>query len=164
MKDYKPKNPLIKILKNTNNYESNSYKNESKFDHMAPLDMPVPNDWLTIEDSFSLFLIANLPLIGQELFVTPDSSNDDGVMYLIFVRSDVPRFELVKMFTQGSTGNFLNNRWIEFVKCKAFRLEPLGCVETNKQEGNLMVDGEPIEYGPLQGEIASKLARVFINK
>lgn len=166
MKDYKPKNSSIKLITNKNNYEKNSqWQNDSKFKfkHLPPLDKPVPNDWLTIEDDFSLFLIVNLPLIGQELFVTPNSSNEDGVMYLSFVKADTPRYEIIKMLTEGETGNFLKSKWIEFVKCKAFRLEPQICVQTNKVEGNLMVDGEQIEYGPIQGEVSSKLARVLLN-
>jgi diacylglycerol kinase family enzyme len=85
-------------------------------------------------------------------------------MYLTFIRANVSRFEIVRGFTEGSTGKFLNNPLVEFVRCKAFRLEPIVNLRTNKLEGNLMIDGEPIEYGPIQGEILAKMARILIPK
>lgn len=74
------------------------------------------------------------------------------------------RFEIVRSFTEGTTGKFLTNPLIEFVRCRAFRLEPIVSPGSNKIEGNLMVDGEPIEYGPIQGEVAAKRARILMPK
>jgi sphingosine kinase len=165
--NYKPKNPNFQIICNKNNYKDNNnsqIKSNLDFNYLTPLNEPVPNDWITIEDNFSFFLIINLPFLASDLFVTPDSKNDDGIMYLVFIRDDVSRFEILKGFTDGSSGNFLKNPCIEFVRCKAFRLEPMKCLQTNKVEGTLMVDGELIEYGPIQGEIKPKLARVLLNK
>jgi hypothetical protein len=63
--NWKPKDKRIKVIKNTNNYKENEQlKKNLHFQFSTPLEEPVPNDWLTIEDDFSLFLISNLPFIG----------------------------------------------------------------------------------------------------
>ena len=63
--DWKPKDERINVIKNTNNYKENEqFKPNPQFRYLPLLEEPVPNDWHTIEDDFSLFLISNLPFIG----------------------------------------------------------------------------------------------------
>lgn len=156
--EYKPKNPSIKILKNTNSERQNSRLENPqlnlKYSYLTPLDEPVPNDWLSIEDKFVLFLILNTPLMGTDFFVSPDTKFDDGSMILVFVREGIPRIQILKLLNDASNGVFLDNPYLEYVKVKAFRLEP-------QDDGNLMVDGERVGYGPIQGEVLPSFARVL---
>jgi diacylglycerol kinase family enzyme len=165
---YKPKNSNTNIFKNATNYaDSRAIKrlrvvHEHKsvqFSHLTPFDKPVPNDWLTIEDSFVLVIIVNLPLAGQDFFVAPDSTYNDNCMHMVYIRQGATRSDLLSIFNSAKDGSFLKSPHIEYVKIKAFRLEPLD----TDNSGNLMVDGERVPYGRIQGEVVPKLG-CFLTK
>ena len=163
-KNYKPKDPTIKILKNTTNYstKTTTTKNTSnQFKYLTPFDQPVPNDWLTIEDNFVLFLVINLPLMGQDLFVSPASKFDDETLLLTFVRKGATRKQLLDLFNNAGDGKFLENSFLEFVKVKAFRLEPMHEAGFDASQAALMVDGERVPYEKIQGEVVPKLGRIL---
>jgi sphingosine kinase len=44
------------------------------------------------------------------------------------------------------------------IPCTAFRIEP----DRTSGNGNITIDGEKIEYGPVQGEIFPGIARIMI--
>jgi hypothetical protein len=164
MRDFQPKNKKIKILKNEQNYTNKSEAAERlvnphlnyTYRHLKPLGKPVPNDWLTIEDEFILFLIVKMPLMGVDFIISPETRFDDGNMVLIFNKAGIPKLDLIKLLSDSSSGNFLKNPHLDFVKIKAFRLEP-----ESELAGNMMVDGERIEYGSIQGEIMPEMARIL---
>lgn len=170
-KNYQPKNPSIKVLKNLNNYtieENDSNKmdpwstsTKNSFKYLKPFDKSVPNNWLTIEDEFVLFLVLNLPLMGQDLFVSPDAKCDDDTLILAFVKKGATKKELLDLFNYAGNGKFLENSFIEYVKVKAFRLEPIHNPSFNYEHAALMVDGERVPYGRIQGEIIPKFGRIL---
>ncbi len=123
---------------------------------MTALDKPVANDWLTIEDDFVSFLLVNLPLIGQDYIASPESKLDDGLLYLTFIRKGISKLDLIKVIGDSGSGNFLKNPHLEWVKVKAFRLEPLDA------HGTIMIDGEKVSYGKIQGEILPSFARTLV--
>lgn len=130
-----------------------------KYKYLKPLNEPVPNDWLTIEDEFVLFLVVNLPLMGIDFFVSPETKFDDGSMMMTFVRKGIPRLQVLKLLNDAGNGTYLQNPYLEFVKIKAFRLEPLP--DDNFGNGTYMIDGEKVHYGAIQGEVLPGLARVI---
>jgi sphingosine kinase len=164
MRDFQPRNKTIKIMKNENNYTDETEAAERlvnkhlnyTYKYLKPLDKPVPNDWLTIEDEFILFLIVKMPLMGVDFIISPETRLDDGHMVLIFNKAGIPKIDLIKLLSDSSSGNFLKNPNLDFVKIKAFRLDPISTLA-----GNMMVDGERIEYGQIQGEIMPKMARIL---
>ncbi len=160
-KNIQLKDPSIKILKNTTNYSNEKSITSSQFKYLTPLDKPVPNNWLTIEDKFVLFLVINLPLMGQDLFVSPDSKFDDETLLLVFVKQGATRKQLLDLFNNAGDGKFLENSFLEFVKVKAFRLEPIHEPEFDASNAALMVDGERVPYGKIQGEVVPKLGRIL---
>ncbi|CAF0716578.1 unnamed protein product [Brachionus calyciflorus] len=165
--NYCPKDPNVNILKNTNNYsdkflERQRLKNTElnfEYKYLKPLEEKVPNDWLTIEDDFVLFCAVNLPLMGTDLIISPDTKLDDGCMMLTYVRAGVPRLRVLQLFDDAAKGKFLENPYIEFVKVKAFRLEPLD----DHKQGNIMIDGEKVHYGSLQAEVLPQFVRALAN-
>jgi diacylglycerol kinase family enzyme len=167
--NYKPKNSNVKIIKNQANYMSPEAINrlnvvhEQKsvqFSHLTAFEKPVPNDWLTIEENFILVIIVNLPLAGQDFFVAPDSTYDDNCMYMIYIRQGATRSDMLSIFNSAKDCSFLNSPCIEYVKIKAFRLEPL----EQDNSGNLMVDGERVPHGRIQGEVVPKLGCFLTTK
>ena len=162
MKDYKPKDPTIKLMRSNGNATINR---DSRFEHLVPFDQQLPNDWITIEENFVLFLIINLPLIAPDFIAVPDSKFDDESMHLIFIKEGISKLEMIKLFQDAEKGTHLSSPFVEHVKIKAFRLEPIGLKlnteQYEKEKGQLMVDGEEVEYGPIQGEIKPKIANVL---
>ena len=61
----------------------------------------------------------------------------------------------------GDQVHHLDNPLVEYVKIKAFRLEPLQLVNEQTNTGVLMVDGEQVPYGNIQGEIQPGMANAF---
>ena len=173
-KNYQPKNSSIKVIKNVNNYTSSQTTGSSSstssisttqtkhaFKYLTPFEDPVANDWLTIEDEFVLFLVLNLPLMGQDLFVSPDSKIDDDSLILAYVKKGATKKELLDLFNYAGDGKFLENSFIEYVKIKAFRLEPIHEPNFKYEHAALMVDGERVPYGRIQGEILPKFGNVL---
>lgn len=122
---------------------------------LSPLDQPVPRTWSTVEGEFVTAMAVYLPYLGPDNLASPDSKLNDGCINLMIVKAGVSKNELLNMFLQFSSGEHINSPHCDVVKCLAFRLEPL----TDK--GNIMVDGERINYGPIQGQILPGLARIM---
>ena len=164
MKDFKSKNNRIKLITNESNYNSGEKKQQRltnkhlnyTYKYLTPLDQPVPNDWLTIEENFVIFLVIKMPLMGIDFVISPETRLNDEHMVMCFNKEGVSKADMVRIVTDSASGNFLKSPCLDFVRVKAFRLEPL-----DAQPSNLMVDGERVEYGALQGEIMPGVARVL---
>lgn len=64
---------------------------------------------------------------------------------------------MVLQFLLGlNTGTHLNCNGVDMIPVKAFRIEP-----EEGTVGNMTVDGEKVDYGPLQAEIFPSLANVM---
>lgn len=161
MKDYKPKDSSINIIKN-----DSTTKIMENCKYLPRMDDPVPNDWLTMEENFILFLIVNLPLISPDFLVTPHADFNDGNMHLIFIKEGIKKTQLLKFLTHPGDKDHLDNPLVEYVKIKAFRLEPIGLLKGRDYVNNgvLMVDGEQVPYGNIQGEIMPGFANILAKK
>ena len=51
------------------------------------------------------------------------------------------------------------NDLIQLISCKAFRLEPANC---DQNSGNITVDGELVDYGPIQAEVFPDIVQVLV--
>ncbi|CAF5131326.1 unnamed protein product, partial [Rotaria sp. Silwood1] len=78
----------------------------------------------------------------------------DTYLTLQFSRIGGPtRLPLAKAFTKLSDGKHLNYDFVECMPICAFRIV---LSETN---GNMMIDGEKVPYGTIQGQVLSSIAR-----
>lgn len=103
----------------------------------------------------------NLPILTYDFTAAPEALSNDGCMHMMFMKAGVTRFEILKLFSDTVSGSHLNSPLVEYVKIKAFRLEPLPLEINGKLDGNFMIDGEKIPYGNIQGEIRPSLGNVF---
>jgi sphingosine kinase len=117
---------------------------------------PVPSNWTIIDDKFTFFLLVTLPLVEADSMIAPEATADDGDLHIIFAREGLTRFELLKVLLSMVNGEYLESNLVEYVKVKAFRLEPID------NQGIIMIDGERIPTGVIQGEIAPKIARILL--
>ncbi|XP_068785280.1 sphingosine kinase 2 [Struthio camelus] len=126
-------------------------------DLLVPLGQPVPPSWVTLEGDFVLVLALYQTHLGAELLAAPRARFDEGVIHLCYVRAGVSRAALARLFLAMARGA----PWgagcphLGRVPARAFRLEPLTA------RGVLTVDGERVEYGPLQAQIHRGLARLL---
>jgi len=122
---------------------------------LPPLDQPVPEHWVTIDDYFVSIVAVYQSHIGPEILAAPAATMTDKLIHLLIIRSPVTRLQMLNIMTQLETGSHTNNPQVELVAVKAFRLEPL------ELRGNMVVDGEKVAYGPVQGKVLPSAARVM---
>ncbi len=75
-------------------------------------------------------------------------------MWLYFARASITRREMMSTFIEALRTGLLMGPGSELLRIRAFRLEPL-------QDGILAVDGERVEYGPIQAEVLPGIATIM---
>ena len=122
---------------------------------LPPLDEDVPSNWVVIEDNFISMSASYQTHLGPDFLAAPDSRFNDGIIHLHFIRAGVSRNTLFGLFRAVEDGSHLDSPFVETVKVLAFRLEPLD------KTGNIMVDGEHMEYGAIQGQVLPGVANIM---
>ncbi|XP_020787118.1 sphingosine kinase 1 [Boleophthalmus pectinirostris] len=125
---------------------------------LPPLDQPVPSNWVVVpQEEFVLMLAIYQSHLAEDLFTAPDSTLDDGFIHLIYVKAGISRAALLKLFLAMEKGTHLttNCPHLVYTKVHALRLEP------QSPKGIITVDGEVVEYGPVQAEVHRGLARLI---
>lgn len=125
---------------------------------LPPLHQPVPSNWVTVpERDFVLMLAMYQSHLAEDLFAAPDSTVNDGLIHLIYIKAGISRAALLKLFLAMEKGAHLtaNCQHLVHAKVRALRLEP------HSPKGIITVDGEVVEYGPVQAEVHRGLARLI---
>uniref|UniRef100_A0A8D3B524 sphingosine kinase n=1 Tax=Scophthalmus maximus TaxID=52904 RepID=A0A8D3B524_SCOMX len=123
---------------------------------LVPLDQPLPSDWVVVqEEDFVLVLAMYQSHLAEDLMAAPEATLDDGVIHLFYVRAGISRSALLRLFLAMEKGAHVatNCQHLVHTKVKALRLEP------HSPNGIITVDGEVVEYGPLQAEVHRGLGR-----
>ena len=123
---------------------------------LPPLDIDLPEEWVTLDDEFVTVMILLVSHLGSSLISCPGLKLGDGQMWLMFIKKGISRKSLVDFLTKMETGEHVSNNDVEIRKIKAFRLEP-----KFNRKGYIAVDGEVVEYERIQGQIHRGLGRVF---
>ncbi|KAM9037406.1 LOW QUALITY PROTEIN: sphingosine kinase 2 [Sarcophilus harrisii] len=120
-----------------------------KDDLLPPLGSPLPPGWVTLEGDFVLILAQSPSHLCADLVAVPNARFGDGLVHLCWVRGGVSRASLLRLFLAMEKGGHfgLGCPQLGYATARAFRLEPL------TRHGILTVDGEQVEYGPLQAQI-----------
>ena len=168
-KSYEPKNSSIKLIQKSetanNQPFADSLPNRPVFKYLPnSLEDPLPSNWITIEENFVFFLVSYLPLIAPDFIASPESTFNDECMHLTFVKEGITKLQLLQLFLMSEKGTHLQNPFLENVKIKAFRLEPLPLEGSTHSEGVMMIDGERVPYGKLQAELKPGLGNILVNK
>ncbi|CAF3580099.1 unnamed protein product [Adineta steineri] len=127
--------------------------------HLLPLNEPISVDpatskWRRIEGPFSYVLITSKSALSQDTVSTPQSTLADGYLTLQFIRiRGSTRLNLAKTLLSLSDGKHFEYDFVEWMPVRAFRIVPAAT------DGNLMIDGEKVPYGPLQGEVLPSIGR-----
>ncbi|RXN15380.1 sphingosine kinase 1 [Labeo rohita] len=128
-------------------------------DHLlVPLEQPVPQDWTLVEErEFVLVLAMFQSHLGEDLLAAPDARTDDGIIHLFYVTAGISRATLLWLFRAMQSGTHLDCGCAHLVyrRAKALRLEPLS------EAGVMTVDGERVDYGPIQAQVHRGAARLI---
>ncbi|XP_049332091.1 sphingosine kinase 2-like [Astyanax mexicanus] len=127
-------------------------------DLMTPLGEPVPTDWTVVEErDFVLVLAMCHSHLAEDLMVAPDARPDDGHIHLFYVTAGVSRPALLRLFLAMEKGTHLTGESPHLVyrRVRALRLEPV------TRPGVITVDGEQVEYGPVQAQVHRGCARII---
>ncbi|XP_043090969.1 sphingosine kinase 1 isoform X3 [Puntigrus tetrazona] len=128
-------------------------------DHLlAPLEQPVPQDWTLVEErEFVLVLAMFQSHLSEDLLAAPAARADDGLIHLFYVTEGISRTMLLRLFRAMQSGTHLDCGCAHLVyrRVRALRLEPLSAA------GIVTVDGERVEYGPVQAQVHRGAARLI---
>ncbi|XP_035258818.1 sphingosine kinase 1 [Anguilla anguilla] len=125
---------------------------------LVPLEQPVPGDWTVVEEQeFMLVLAMYQSHLGEGMMAAPGSCLQDGLIHLLYVRAGISRPALLRLFLAMEKGAHVANGCphLVYARARALRLEPLS------PKGVITVDGESVEYGPVQAQVHSGLARLI---
>ncbi|XP_069463137.1 sphingosine kinase 2 [Ambystoma mexicanum] len=126
-------------------------------DLLVPLNQSVPKNWVTVEGDFILMLALYQSHLGADLFTAPSACFNDGLIHLFFVKAGITRAALIRLFLAMEKGTHfqLDCPHLHHFPVRAFRLEPL------TRKGTLTVDGERVEYGPIQAQMHGSLSNLL---
>ncbi|OWA51096.1 Sphingosine kinase 1 [Hypsibius exemplaris] len=124
-------------------------------DLLVPLSSPVPTSWTVVDGDFVSVYLASTSRLGVSNVGIPWAKLDDGLVYLFWVRGGAPKSAVASFLLNLGSGDHLKSQYVEMAAVRAFRLEP------REKDGILTVDGERIQYGPIQGQVLPSLGRVM---
>ncbi|XP_017135365.1 sphingosine kinase 2 [Drosophila miranda] len=141
----------------------NRQQNFGPTSSLPELDEPLPEDegWLVEEGEFIMMHAVYQTHLGIDCYFAPKAQMNDGTIYLILIRGGISRPHLLSFLYNMSTGTHLpevNNEYVKVLPVRAFRLEP------HDNHGIITIDGERVEFGPLQAEVLPGIARVMVPK
>ncbi|KAM9314635.1 sphingosine kinase 1-like [Pholidichthys leucotaenia] len=124
---------------------------------LPPLDQPLSSDWVVVpEEDFVLVLAMYQSHLAEDLFAAPDAALTDNTIHLFYVKAGISCTALLRLFLAMEKGAHLatNCQHLVHTKVRALRLEPYS------PKGIITVDGEVVEYGPVQAEVHRGLSRL----
>ncbi|KAH8288026.1 hypothetical protein KR018_000998 [Drosophila ironensis] len=141
----------------------NRQQNFGPSSELPDLDEPLPPEqgWLVEEGEFVMMHAVYQTHLGIDCHFAPKAQMNDGTIYLILIRGGISRPHLLSFLYNMSSGTHLpevNNEYVKVLPVRAFRLEP------HDNHGIITVDGEQVEFGPLQAEVLPGIARVMVPK
>lgn len=98
--------------------------------------------------------------LGEDCLFVPEAKLNDGIIWLVIIKADATRSQVFHFLLGLSDGTHMNTDCgdaIQMLPTRAFRIEP-----DMHEKGYMTVDGEHVEYGPIQGEIFPGLASVLV--
>lgn len=99
--------------------------------------------------------------LGEDCLFAPEARLSDATIWLLIVHGGTTRSQLFHFLIGLSTGAHRDTSGpggnIELIPVNAFRIEP-----DMSEPGYMTVDGEHVEYGPIQAEVFPDLVQVMV--
>ncbi|XP_041987400.1 sphingosine kinase 1-like [Aricia agestis] len=126
--------------------------------HLPALMSQLPSHWTHEEGEFVMVHVSYQSHIGEDLHFAPQSQISDGVMWMLIIKAGISRSQVFSFLLGLNQGNHstANDEYIKMIPVSAFRIVPEG------PNGYLTVDGELVEYGPIQAEVFPNLVNLIV--
>ena len=113
---------------------------------------PIPQHWKTIEGNFVIFMALTSSHITENDMMCAEAKTGSGKFILLYTFDDVTRGQLLAKLSENTGAVKIEN--FHEIHTRAFRLNPISpCIIT--------VDGEQIDYGPIQVQMHPGMMRLF---
>ena len=124
--------------------------------------IPAGNGWEVIDASFLFVWVVQTSHVTATMYSGPGVTSDDG-MFTVYVVTDMSRCEILQLLLAMDTGGHVKHPKVKTFKCTAYRIEPFTDAGRNSNSnsnsnsngnsngGLYTLDGELVEYGPIQG-------------
>lgn len=123
------------------------------------MDDPVPDDWVTIDGEFISIVLSTMSHLGSDTHFTPGLCMGSGSLNLQIVRQGPRTRKMFQLLSAVDSGKHVDYPEVEIENVMAFRLTP-----EPSEVGHVCIDGELIDYEPIQGEVYPMLGRVIMIK
>ncbi|KAI5697102.1 hypothetical protein M8J75_005136 [Diaphorina citri] len=112
---------------------------------LPPLHQPVPAHWEVIDGDFIMVHAAYQSHLAGDCYFSPRSELYDGIIWLFYIKAGISRNNLFHVSL--ASGSHIKVPGVEMIPVEAFRLVP------HSSGSYIVVDGEVLDYGPIQAEI-----------
>eukprot|EP00526_Cylindrotheca_closterium_P008899 CAMPEP_0113634194 /NCGR_PEP_ID=MMETSP0017_2-20120614/17802_1 /TAXON_ID=2856 /ORGANISM="Cylindrotheca closterium" /LENGTH=520 /DNA_ID=CAMNT_0000544877 /DNA_START=10 /DNA_END=1569 /DNA_ORIENTATION=+ /assembly_acc=CAM_ASM_000147 len=104
------------------------------------INKPIPTDenWVTDESDFLLFWASQVTHAAEKTHNSPNSKLNDGVFEILVVRKNVSRLRMAMILLGLDSGDHVNMPGVEFIRCSAYRLEPITPGSFNDLDGEVI--------------------------
>jgi sphingosine kinase len=121
---------------------------------LPPLSVPIAtgDGWTVIEADFVLVWVLQTSHCSVNVFSGPGVTLDDG-LFTIIVARNISRFDMLKLLLGIEDGSHMDHPNVDVYKASSYRLEP------RTEKGIFSLDGEVVEYGPIQASVLPSCAR-----
>lgn len=124
---------------------------------LPPLAEELPSEFVKVDmKDFVSANVVNLAMLTNDYITCPAARAADGLLYIIVIHN-IGRIAAFKVLLGFEDASYLNHPGVHVIPCTAFRLVP-----QPRRSGNcLMVDGERLPFGPVQGAVLPSAAQVI---
>ncbi|XP_077504751.1 sphingosine kinase 2-like [Amblyomma americanum] len=122
----------------------------SPTDGFPALTDPEPDDW-TVEEG--CFIIRYSRMVSH-LFIAPDSRLDDGIAWLLLIRGDASRIQVLSYFKAQEAGEHVDLPFVRLIPMRASRLETF-------TDSTITVDGEVVKTNILQARELPSMGQIL---
>lgn len=126
--------------------------------HLPSLMSTLPSHWEHESGEFVMVHVSYQAYIGEDLLFAPRSQLSDGVMWMLIIKAGISRSQLLSFLLGLNAGNHsdIDTEYIKMIPVSAFRIVP------ENTTGHITVDGELVEYGPIQAEVFPNIVNLLV--
>jgi sphingosine kinase len=122
--------------------------------------------WEVLRGSFLLVWVVQTSHATATMYSGPGVTTDDG-LFTVFVVEELSAFEALQLLIAMDTGGHASHPKVKTYRCSAYRIVPASSSNgaasdssDSDSDGLYTLDGERVDYGPIQGLMQPRTARV----
>merc|ERR1712150_39124 len=125
---------------------------------LPSLDRSSPSNWVSEEGDYVLVYATKCPLLDPITVIAPECTLDDGILWLVIIDSSFSRRDALHWLLNSDTAAHVGKTGVRLIPVRAFRFDPV------RPQGLLSIDAEKYKFGPVQGQILPKKAKLMSAK